>query len=1487
MARSGARFSMPMNTFHPAVRTWLETALGSPTPVQTRAWPANRTGEHTLIAAPTGSGKTLAAFLAAIDALAREGLERGLADETAVLYISPLRALSNDIQRNLQAPIEGIRSALADQGTADIEIRAWVRTGDTPARDRERMRRQPPHIVVTTPESLYLLLTSESGRRMLATVRTVIVDEIHAVAGSKRGSHLALSLERLAAITERPPQRIGLSATQKPIGGIAAFLTGREGNCRIIDMGHVRERDLALEVPDSPLAAVMSNEVWEEVYDRLAAQVRAHRTTLIFVNTRRLAERVARYLAERLGAEAVTAHHGSLAREHRLDAEQRLKSGQLRALVATASLELGIDIGDVDLVCQLGSPRTIGAFLQRVGRSGHGVGRLPKGRLFPLSRDDLVECAALLECAQRGELDRIRIPEAPLDVLAQQIVAEVAAGGEYDEHALYRRFTAAWPYRDLGRETFTEVICMLADGVATQRGRRSAYLHRDAVNERLRPRRGARLTALTNGGAIPDQFDYDVLLQPQGLRVGSVNEDFAFESMPGNVFQLGNTAYRILKVESGRVFVDDAGGAPPTLPFWFGEAPARTDELSAAVSRLRASVDSRLAEGSVAEARRWLVDAHQLPPPAADQLVNYLALARAGLGALPTQEHLVLERFFDEVGDMHLVLHSPHGSRLNRAWGLALRKRFCRRFNFELQAAALEDSIVLSLGPTHSFPLEEVTKYLASNTARDVLTQAVLDAPLFATRWRWNASVALAMKRNHNGRRRPPQFQRQDAEDLLSVVFPDQLACAENLAGAREIPEHPLVTQTLRECLAESMDVAALEALLRKLESNEITVAVRDLSAPSPLAEEVINAKPYAFLDDGAQEERRTLTIASGGGLDLDAAGTLARPAPAAIERVRSQLWPQPRDADELHDALVVLGFLTRAEGEGGGWRPLLGTLTAERRATELATPSGETLWVAAEPQPEPHRLHLDAAIGPAIKAVGMDPDDADAALTELLRSRLEGLGPATATRLAAPLGVPVDHAQAALARLEGEGFALQGRFTTQVEDPDESEWCERGLLARIHRYSVQRRRAEAEPVSPRDYQRSLLSWHGLTERPEGAEALAGALEQLEGFSVPAAAWESDVLPARIAGYVPHELDQLLASGRFTWLRLVPRPGDGGPESGERNQHVGRLDSNLRWNDEVGGAFPHSPGRRGARPVRSTPIVLMERASLPHWRAVLPAPDHTTMNLSTGAEQALAALRRQGASFFADLAQATGMLRTQVEEALGELVARGPSSADSFTGLRALIAPAHKRPSFAPRGRGRRRRSAPGVDAAGRWLSLAADTTPAEPERRPGRAMHDLETLEHIAWVLLHRYGVVFRKVLEREQALPPWRELLYVYRRLEARGEIRGGRFVDQFSGEQFAHPEAAGALTRMRREELTGNLVALSAADPLNLVGIITPGNRLPATGANRVLYRDGVPIAFYFNGECRFLEELAPAAQWQAQERLLRRAGRVPGGPPVAMQ
>ncbi len=1435
-----------MHDFHPAVANWFARAFPAATGAQQLAWPAIQSGRHALIAAPTGSGKTLAAFLAALDDLVRRGQAGPLPDETAVVYVSPLKALSNDIRLNLEAPIAGIREELQRLGLPDVDIRTFVRTGDTPQAERTLMRKRAPHIVVTTPESLYILLGSESGRQMLSTTRTVIVDEIHAMASSKRGCHLALSLERLDALAGRRLNRIGLSATQKPIETVAHFLVGTGGlsgegqaDCTVIDTGHVRKRDLALVVPPSPLEAVMSNEVREEVHEQLSVYVQAHRTTLIFVNTRRMAERTARHLSERLGKEAVAAHHGSLSREHRLDAEQRLKRGALRVLVATASLELGIDIGDVDLVCQLGSPRSIAAFLQRVGRSGHAVGGTPKGRLFPGSRDDLVECAALLDAVRRDELDALTVPTKPLDVLAQQIVAEVASR-DWNEAELFALLRRAWPYRDLTAEEYAAVVRMLAEGYVTRMGTRSAYLHRDAINGMLRAKRGARLTALTSGGTIPDMADYEVMLEPQSLRVGTVNEDFAVESLAGDVFQLGNTSYRILRVEKGRLRVEDAKGAPPTIPFWLGEAAGRSDELSFAVSRLRTEVAGRAAQDR-GLAVRWLQEEVGLDPAIAQQLTDYLALAATALGVMPSQHEVVMERFFDESGGTQLVIHAPLGSRINKAWGLALRKRFCRKFNFEIQAAATEDSIILSLSTSHSFPLDEVARYLNSTSAREVLIQAMLVAPMFAARWRWAATTALALPRFRGGKKVAPQLQRMISEDMLATVFPDQVACAENLVGERVVPDHPLVTQAVHDCLHEAMDIEGLERLLAAIEAGTVRVIARDTTEPSPLALEVLNAKPYAYLDDAPLEERRTQAVMSRRWLDADSGSDLGRLDVDAIARVREEAWPLARSDDELHQALMQLEFVTEDElAAAPGWADFMANLERAGRATRLALPGDKRLAIATERVPLFSALYPAIAPHPSVTvpAEFLNPAwSADDALQQIVRGRVGALGPVTAGQLAAPLKAKVPDVLAALARMEVEGAVMRGQFSA---GNNALEWCDRRLLARIHRYTVKRLRKEIEPVEPRDFMRFLFEWQRVApdSHAEGSEALAALLAQLEGFEAPAAAWESEILPSRLRAYEFTWLDDLCLSGRIAWTRLSK------PTVNAQREHAGG-------------------------PVRTTPIALLQRRNIAFFLALGAQRQSEPPPLSSKATALLDYLTRHGASFFVELLDGTRLLRTQLEEALGELVALGMVTSDSFMGLRALVQPAERRTANLRHAR-RGRRGLMGIEDAGRWsltrratLALDEPATPPPPE-----------TVEHIAWTLLRRYGVVFWRMLEREADwLPPWRDRLRAYHRLEARGEIRGGRFVAGLSGEQFALPDAVGLLRKVRRQAPAGALVTISGADPLNLLGSVVAGSKVPALTGARILFRDGVPLATLVAREVVFLEKLAPGEAWTLKKLLLR--------------
>jgi len=1388
-------------SFHPVTARWFAEAFDAPTAAQLAGWASIAEGRHTLIAAPTGSGKTLAAFMTALDALLQEGLRAALPDEVRVLYVSPLKALSADIHKNLFEPRRGLARVAAELGLSAPQVTAAVRTGDTPQAERAAMLRTPPHILVTTPESLYLLLTAERSREMLRTVRTVIVDEIHAVIGTRRGAHLALSLERLQQVAAFPVLRIGLSATQKPIQEVARFLVGTSevdasglANCRIVDEGHRRTMDLGLEIPRSPLEAVMSQEVWEEYYDRLTTLIETHRTTLVFVNTRRMAERLARHLSERLGGDAVTAHHGSLSKEKRLDAEARLKKGQLKALVATASLELGIDIGYVDLACQIGSPHRIATFLQRMGRSGHSLSGTPKGRLFPVSRDDLVECTALLRSVRNGNLDAIVPQEAPLDVLSQQIVAETASR-PYGEDELFALVRRAWPFRNLTRLDFDAVVAMVSDGFATHRGRRGALVHRDEVHGHVRGRRGARMLAITSGGAIPEVADYRVILDPGDTFIGTLNEDFAIESMGGDVFQLGNASWRVLQVGPGTVRVADAKGAPPNLPFWLGEAPARSDELSRAVSDLRRDVEVRIAgaSGETSDCAAWLARDAGIGAAAAEQAIAYLDESRRALGAIPTQDTLVLERFFDESGGMQLVLHAPFGSRINKAWGLALRKRFCRQFDFELQAAATDEALLLSLGPQHSFPLADVFRYLHPATARDVLIQAFLDAPVFQTRWRWNTTISLAVPRSRGGKKIPPQLQRMLAADLMAAVFPDAAACLDNIPGDRTIPDHPLVSQTIRDCLEEAMDFEGLAGVLERIHRGDLQLVSRDTAEPSPLAHEIINARPYAFLDDAPLEERRTQAVQTRRAGDRSGSADVGRLDASAIERVRQEVRPDPRDADELHDALLTAGFLARSDLAVNGDDCFEQLMRSGRAVAVRSGASREARWVAAERLPEVLAIHADAVIGghatpPAARAA--HSWTREEAIVEILRGRLGLVGPTSVTALAESFGVSGPEIAAALLSLEAEGLVLRGIFTSSAS---ETEWCDRRLLARIHRYTLNRLRAEIEPVSPADFMRFLFAWQHVdaAARLEGVDGLRTILTMLDGFELAANAWERAVLPARMDRYERSMLDMLCLTGEIGWARLSPAAAD----------VRGRL-------------------------IGATPVALFLREHGDLWRALREDPGDRTDPVSTlgrTARTVYDALSSRGASFFRDLATCA-LDHEELVSAVGELVGAGLVTSDGFDGLRTIV-----------RASAGRLPARNGGAHAGRWSLVGLG--PAALAREPA--------IEAQAWTLLRRYGVVFRRVLGRETNAAPWRELARVYRRLEARGEIRGGRFVSGMSGEQFALADAVEQLRAVRRTPPDGRVIVISAADPLNLAGIITAGERVRAVAGHRVAYRNGIPV------------------------------------------
>ncbi len=1408
--------------FHPAIRAWFARRFpAGPTDPQALGWPAIAAGEDTLIAAPTGSGKTLAAFLVGIDRLLRAATaEPGGEPVTEVVYVSPLKALAVDIRENLERPLAEIREVARELGLTLPDLRVVARTGDTSPSARAAMLRQPPHLLITTPESLYLLVTAARSRERLRGVRTVIVDEIHAVARDKRGSHLALTLERLDALAKSRPQRIGLSATQRPIETIARLLVGAGADrtapggapaCRVVDLGHRRDLDLAIELPDSELEAVASHEQWGEILDRIAMHVRAHRTTLVFVNTRRLAERVAHLLGERLGEGQVAAHHGSLSKDRRLQLETRLRAGELGALVATASLELGIDIGPVELVCQIGSPRSIATLLQRIGRSGHARGAVAKGRLYPTTRDELVEMTALLRAVRAGQLDRVLPPRAPLDVLAQQIVAACATDA-WPETELFDRVRRAAPYADLARADFDAVVEMLSDGIQTGRGRRGAYLHRDRVHGVLRGRRSARLAAITSGGAIPETADYRVVADPDDTTVGTVNEDWAIESMQGDVFLLGSTSWRIRRVEAGVVRVVNAEGAPPTVPFWLGEAPARTAEASLAVSALREALDERLHAGDLAAAAAWLAPEAGIDARVATEVVRYLGAARGALGVLPTQRRVVFERFFDEAGGMQLVVHAPYGGRINRALGLALRKRFCRRFDFELQAAASDDAVVLSLGPGQSFPLPDVPQFLTPENAEEVLAQALLLSPMFQVRWRWNLGRALMVLRQRGGRRTPPPIQRMEADDLMAAVFPALAGCQENAgAGPIPIPDHPIVRQTMHDCLHEATDADGLVRLFEGFRSGAVEPVFRETTEPSPLAHEILNGRPYTFLDDAPLEERRTRAVALRRGLP-EAARDLGQLDPEAIARVREEARPDCRDAEELHDLLLELVVL-RPEPAYDAW---FRALADAGRAARVRTAAGP-LWLAAEQRPRVAALFPGVPIEPDVRVPdGVAPGgDEEEARIAVVRGHLGHLGPTTVAELAARTGLAERAIPGPLARLEADGVVLRGRF-----DPARSgaeEFCERRLLARIHRYTTDRLRREIEPVTAQDLVRFLLRWQHVAPdtQLEGRQGLLTAIEQLQGFEIAAGSWETSVLPARVRGYRPEWLDELCLSGQVAWARLSVRsatPGDGA----------------------------EAPGRGGLTPSHVTPVSFLVRENLP-WLLRAARDDATPGLPGPGpTHDVLECLRTRGALFYHDLVRATGRLSVEVTDALWDLVARGLVTADGFGSVRALFSARQRwsrraaRPGPAER---LRKSGARASGGEGRWALVPAP---------PPRAAVDVETLaEAVAEQLLARWGVVFRDLVAREALAVSWREVLWAFRRLEARGTIRGGRFVTGFVGEQYALPEAVEALRETRRRERVGEVVRVPAVDPLNLVGILTPGPRVPAVRRNAIVYHDGAPV------------------------------------------
>jgi len=1482
---------MNTNLFHPLIAAWFEGKFGQPTAPQAQGWPEIAAGRNTLIAAPTGSGKTLSAFLVCIDRLFRQAVAGQLEEGVQVVYVSPLKALSNDIQRNLHLPLMEIREQCLAAGVDPPDIRVAVRTGDTTASERAKMMRKPPHILVTTPESLYLLVTSEKGRQRLATTRTVIVDEIHSLARDKRGSHLTLTLERLAALCPQPPVRIGLSATQRPMDRIANFMSGADTTagasnesdpaeatprqCSIVDTGHVRNLDIAIEAPASELEAVCSNAQWEETYERLVELVQSHHSTLIFVNTRRLAERISHSLSMLLGEEAVASHHGSLSKELRHNAEQKLKSGELKAIVATASLEMGIDIGYIDLVCQIGSPRAIAAFLQRVGRSGHSLNATPKGRLFPLSRDQLIECMALIRAVKKQRLDAIEIPEQPLDILAQQMIAAVAAE-PMEEDTLYNLCRGAWPYRHLTRDIFNEVLTMISEGVAQKRG---AFLHRDQINGNVRARRGARLAAITSGGAIPETAEYRVITGDDRTVVGSVDEDFAIDSSAGDIFLLGNTSWRINHVRGGEVNVTDAGGAPPTIPFWFGESPGRTIELSEEISQLRRDLTPKhppqqLQAGSSDPTEdnnplppdrtaqlKWLDEECGAPEHAAMQAIRYVEAQYAAMGIVPTGDQIVYERFFDESGGMQLVIHSPLGSRINRAWGLALRKCFCRGFDFELQAAADENGVLLSTSPQHSFPIDQLFTMLRADNGRYLLEQAVLAAPVLQIRWRWNVTRALAVLRWQSGKKTPPHLQRFRSDDLLASCFPETVGCLENHHGDVEIPDHPLVRQTMTDALTEAMDIERWLTVLAEAESGARKLIDIETREPSPFSHELINANPYAFLDDAPLEERRTRAVSTRRGLSAESLTDLARLDPAAIAQVVEEAWPHVRDADELHDALQTLRLI--CDFELRDWAQWMSELVATGRATSV-TLNGRKYWLAAESAPMVQTVYAGATLAPPVELPQnlMIEWERSKGWIELTRGRITCSGPVTAEHIATEIQLKPKQVFAALEALEAEGLTMRGRFsdTAQADRPasadPEIEWCERRLLSRIHRITLDGLRKKIQPVDPSVFMRFLQQRHrcGAGEPYHGPGGVREAISQLQGFEAPAGAWEKSLLDSRVTDYQPGWLDQLFMSGDLVWGRLqTPRRDEkSGPTTNAMNR-MAPLSVLLR--DDLPHLLP--PVRLSIEPEAS------EGGGPPSGDALQEHEAWLSQVLRPNARDVVDALRSRGALFFQELAAATDLLPTYLEEALRELAALGLVTSDGFGAVRAIVAPARQKRRTQGRSLART------TPAMGRWSQFPGAV--AASDRRA--------QVQRWCQVLLARYGVVFRDLLTRESASPPWYELVREFRRMELRGEARGGRFITGVGGEQFGSDNSVSQLRKIRDTEPSGEWTIICAADPLNLAGILDNNARVTANHKNMLVLRDGRFVAAQQAGNVEFREEIDDITR-QLMGRALR-AGKKPLG------
>jgi ATP-dependent helicase Lhr and Lhr-like helicase len=1474
-----------LDGFHPAVRAWFVERFGKPSPAQALGWPAiagcdKTPGHDVLLCAPTGSGKTLAAFMWAIDRLFREAERGQLGDRISVLYVSPLKALANDIRVNLEEPLTGIRAAaqrLAAGGNGRgkpaqdktkrlLEVRAGLRTGDTTAGERSAMLRRPPHILVTTPESLFILLTSPRFRQSLGAVRHIIVDELHALAPNKRGAHLMVTLERLERMVRASgaprPARIGLSATLNPIGRLAEFLAGAEVDSngarhprpvKIVRADdRARKMDLRVIAPGPELGALATHQHWEAMYDAVAEMVRQHRTTLVFTLSRRWAERIALNLQKRLGNDAVMAHHGSLARAERLQAEQRLKRGELRALVATSSLELGIDVGAVDLVCQIDSPKSISAAIQRIGRSGHQLDATPKGRLFALTLDDLIECGAAVRAIRQGRLDEVEIPGGCLDVAAQQIVAIAAEEDEIGEADVMRLVRGAYNFAGLDRKTLTNLLEQLSAELPARIQGAAPKIFYDPIGARVRARRAARLAAITSGGTIPESGNLDVVIASEGRRIGDVEEDFAQESSRGDIFTLGSTPWRVLGISRNRFLVEPAPGMAPSLPFWQTEAAGRSPALSSETSALRVEIFRRIEQADGLAAAEFLAAECAMDESAARQAVDYIRRGQGALGAIPDDHTLVVERFFDGLGGTQIVIHAPFGMRVNRGLGLAIRKRLCQSFDFEIQASAIDDAVLLALNARHSFPLESLMAMLSPRTVRRVLEQALLAAPMFEVRLRHVATRALLVMRSARGRKVPAWIQRLRAQEISAAIFPQRDACLENRPAEVELPGHFIAAETMHECLTESADIERIERLLSAIERGAMRVVTVDAIAPSVFAHRILLAWDYSFLDDGERANRRSRTVSMNRAMAEDVFRTEDLSAMLASEAVQSveaevsgrALSRRARDRDELcaliraHGALEITDAAERIAGDADA---MVSALEREGRVVRARLVAGaRELLIVAQDAALFRAAYPDVTVERSagapelpIEARTEVPEPGEAQ-REIVRRAMATSGPLEVSEIAERLRMTAAAVKNHLLALEAGGVVFRGHFTPRMgrvgapqapamASPPE-QWCDRYNLEKIHRLTLSGLRAQIEPCADHEYAAFRLRWNHVGGA--GIEAdqagVAAVLEQLSGVALAPELWERDVLPVRIPGYRPEWLDLLCLGGAVVWAAV---PGD--EPAGEipsritflrrRRAGGGRLDGTAA--SAIAGEFSDEDERK-----------------------------------------VFLALAAGGAQYLDELAERAGLAERTALAALWRLAAAGRVSNDSFAPLRLLwSAPEAATRAISPGAAANRRtrqdaaiRARLRSSVSGRWSALggsaaaSAATDPPSAGAISGEnsaALRERDLARDRAEALLRRHGIVSREMLALQGEHLAWHDISFALRRMEYAGTIRRGYFVRGLSGEQYALPEALEMLAVVRGlNPAREGPVAISAADPANPYGAMLPGCGIAREPGNVLVLRAG---------------------------------------------